>query len=342
MTETAQTNGTKENTEMKEESFVRKYIWCFLLLCLVAFGSFLVCFEYQQQPINAIILNVGQITKTSHRSRHSSRVKNYTTYHTTLTVLYDEDGVVKKDDVRYSYRNYWFPPKTGQEIQITTGLLGKKVQYPEDNLEMAGWIIIIFGGIFLAFAIRIAMVSGKENPYLTDHGNIDSATLPGAPGLEIRKVQRLPNGTYSWTCEVDTAYENSAYKITMLSCGGICAFMLIMVLILTRDMESLLIVTGCSAFVMLLAFGLSKLMYSGPGHLQVPYEMTDRGIKIGSGRSSRYVSYKSVRQVEKTAKKLRLHTRFGSPVVFIPEEDFEVISGYILRRIEEESREYRS
>ena len=129
MTETAQTNGTKENTEMKEESFVRKYIWCFLLLCVVAFGSFLVCFVYQQQPINAIILNVGQITKTSHRSRHSSRVKNYTTYHTTLTVLYDEDGVVKKDDVRYSYRNYWFPPKTGQEIQITTGLLGKKVQY---------------------------------------------------------------------------------------------------------------------------------------------------------------------------------------------------------------------
>lgn len=340
MPETAQANGTNEEREMQNESFIRKYIWCFLFLCLIAFGSFLVFFEYQQQPITATIILVGKTTTRTRRFRRHGR--STTSYHTTLTVMYDEDGEEKKDDVKYTYLNYWFPPKAGEQVQITTGLLGNKVQYPEKNLKVIGWTIILFGGIFLGFAIRIVLVNRKENPYLIDHGNGDSVPIPGRAELMTQSITRLPNGTYCWTCAVDDAYEKNAYKITMLSCGGICAFLLIMTLLFMRDTETLLIVSGCCAFVMLLAFGLSKLFFTGPGHLKIPYEMTDESIKIGSGKGSRYVSYKNVQQTEIKGNKIRLYTKFGSSVVFIPEEDFEVISGYILQRIREESGEYRN
>ena len=199
--------------------------------------------------------------------------------------------------------------------------------------------MIFFGCLFLGFAIRIAMVSGKENPYLI-HPD-DTPETAGALGLEIRKVTRLPNGNYYWTCEVDNEYEQDSYRITMLACGGICVFLLVVTLLFMRDMETLLIVTGCCAFVMLLAFGISKLMLLGPGHLRIPYEMSEEWIHIGTGKGSTYVSYKNVKQMKREGNKIRLQTAFTKSVVFIPEEDYEVISAYIFQRIREESHDYR-
>ena len=230
-------------------------------------------------------------------------------------MVYNEDGTEKKAEVAYTFQNYWFPPEEGQQVQITTGLRRNKVQYPETNLDTIGWVIVTFGVIFLGLAIRLAAADKKENPYLIDHENGGAALLSGLPALETQKVTRLPDGAYSRTCEVDDAYERDTYRITMLSCGGICAFML-------------------------LAFGLSKLMLSGTGHMQIPYRMMVSEIKIGDGKGTRYVSYKSVKQAEPEGNKIRLHTRFGTSVVFIPEEDAEVIGGYILQRIQEETGEY--
>ena len=340
MTEAARKNGTKGSPEIQEKSFVRKYVWCFLFLCLIAFGAFLVYFESQQQPISATILKVGEVTRRTHRRRHG-RSGSYTTYHTTLTVLYDEDGGEKKDDVRFSYRNNWFPPKAGQQIEITTGLLGNKVQYPEDNLEIIGWVIVFFGVLFLGFAIRIAMVSGKENPWLI-HPD-DTAEGDGAFLLETQEVKRLPRGSYFWTCEVDEEYKATAYRITILVCAGICVFLMAVALIAGRgDTEVMMIMTGCCAFVMLLAFGISRLTVGPNAHYRMAFEMFEHEIRIGSGKESRYVAFRNVKQVETEGNKIRLHTRFGKPEVFIPEADFEVISGYILQRIKEESPDYRS
>ena len=50
MSEIRQQDEKKENENMQETSWLRRYIWCFLFLCVVAFKPCLVYFECEQQP----------------------------------------------------------------------------------------------------------------------------------------------------------------------------------------------------------------------------------------------------------------------------------------------------
>ncbi len=320
---------------MEKKSWLQKYIWCILLLCVVVFGIHFLFVSYTQTPTTATILSVGEIT-SRHHNRRKGHSSSYTTYHTTLSVRYEEDGEERETEIRYSWRNYWITPKAGQQVQITTGVLGGKKQFPDANLPIYGWIMVLGGGFFLWFAWRIATAEEYDpRASIEPDSRVETSE---ASDLQTATVALLPDGSYAWSCPVDEAYERDAYRTTLLVCGGICVFLLLVVLIAMPDMETLLIVLGCCAFVMLLAVGIGRVMLLGPGHMRIPYRLTEKEIHIGSGKNSQYVRFRNVRRIEAYGNQIRLHTKFGAPVVFVPQEDYEVIKNYIRQRVHAEQR----
>ena len=45
-----------------------------------------------------------------------------------------------------------------------------------------------------------------------------------------------------------------------------------------------------------------------------------------------------MKRIEAYGNQIRLHTKFGAPVVFVPQEDYEVIKNYIRQRVHTEQK----
>ena len=154
--------------------------------------------------------------------------------------------------------------------------------------------------------------------------------------MELKKVV-CKDGVYSWSCVTDMEFRQfeAAYAVRMGL--GICAFMLLLGLLCLRDEMLLLMLLTCG-IILLIVFAVSRIVMNLPGNETVPFEMGEGYIRLRQGRGSIFVNLKRVICMETLGNRIILHTRRSHIPVYLPQEDFDRMSGLIAARIEDSGR----
>lgn len=148
------------------------------------------------------------------------------------------------------------------------------------------------------------------------------------------RVEKQEDGSYCWRCNVGKDYERRIYRVTMIICGIIAAFVLLYGGILSYMFhQSPLIVFVCAAVFLLIAFlicfGLDRL----PGKVGEIYRLTEEYIVTGSGKTRAVFEFSRTKVMIVTEEYIELKGRFGGPRIYVPQEDMPFVKGHIACRI---------
>ena len=119
------------------------------------------------------------------------------------------------------------------------------------------------------------------------------------------------------------------------ACLGIAAFVLVFGGILAiqyDDWTSFLIVAGSDAVFLLITFVVFKFAFL-PKDPKESYEMSDIFVKSGYGKSSVYFDFDKAKVAIFTPKYIELQGRIKKIRVYVPEEDYSFVKGYIMSRL---------
>ena len=147
-------------------------------------------------------------------------------------------------------------------------------------------------------------------------------------------VTKQEDGTYRWKCAVGKDYERKSYRITIIVCGVIAAFILIYGGILSFMYHQSPLITAACAFIiimiaLLICFGLDRL----PGNMTEIYRLHEDYIVTGSGKTRGVFEFSRTKEMIVSADYIELIGRFGGPRIYVPEEDMPFVKGYISCRI---------
>ncbi len=319
---------------MEKGARMKKYGLITVLLCAFFVGAYFLYVGYSQVPITAKVLRIGETVTKKHYRSHRTSYKSYTAYHTTLRVLYEENGEEQADEIAYVYRNRWTAPRVGDQVQIATSITGRKIQYPDSGLMLTGWVMLAVSGIFLLIIWVMKRLDKPKNPYQI---NPDAeAEAQGLPLLETTKVVRVSAECYQWTCPVDDEFDRETYKTLLKVSGGICVFLMALPLLAGMNGGMILAMLVSCAIMMLISFGIGRKMLRGPERTQMRYRLYKDGIKIGNGKRARYILFGSITEFKAEGNRITVRTKYSRTAIFIPPEDFDVMKDYIQRRVEEE------
>ena len=134
---------------------------------------------------------------------------------------------------------------------------------------------------------------------------------------------------------MDVDYYREGMGAGIMACLGIAVFILVFGGIMTikfNDWTNFLIVAGSDAVFLLITFVVFKLALSAKDP-QESYEMSDVYIKSGYGKSSVYFDYDKARVAIFTPRYIELQSGIKKIRVFVPEEDYSFVKGYIMSRM---------
>ena len=156
------------------------------------------------------------------------------------------------------------------------------------------------------------------------------------------RVERDLEGVYRWTCPIDKKYEHREYRLTMWVVGGCCLLIIGLSAFWGFDHESQrTVVLSCLA-AMFIAQMVCRFFEGLPGTINQKYELTDSYIRIGEGSRAATIRLDKVDKVIVYGDALELFGKFGSPMVFVPYEDYDIIKDRILTLTSEKAKiEYR-
>ena len=149
------------------------------------------------------------------------------------------------------------------------------------------------------------------------------------------KITRNSYGFYTWRCSMDVDYYRKGMGMGIKACLGIAAFILVfggIMAIQFDDWMYFLIVAGCDAVFLLIMFVVFKLALSAEDP-QESYEMSDIFVKSGYGKSSVYFHFDKAKVAIFTPKYIELQGRIKKIRVYVPEEDYSFVKGYIMSRL---------
>ena len=149
------------------------------------------------------------------------------------------------------------------------------------------------------------------------------------------KITRNSNGFYTWRCSMDVDYYREGMGVGIYACLGIAAFILIfggIMAIQFNDWTNFMIVAGCDGIFLLITFVVFRLALSAKDP-QESYEMSDVYIKSGYGKSSVYFDYDKTKVAIFTPKYIELQSGIKKMRIFVPEEDYSFVKGYIMSRL---------
>ena len=149
------------------------------------------------------------------------------------------------------------------------------------------------------------------------------------------KITRNSYGFYTWRCSMDVDYYRKGMGMGIKACLGIAAFILVfggIMAIQFDDWMYFLIVAGCDAVFLLIMFVVFKLALSAEDP-QESYEMSDIFVKSGYGKSSVYFDFDKAKVAIFTPKYIELQGRIKKIRVYVPEEDYSFVKGYIMNRL---------
>ena len=134
---------------------------------------------------------------------------------------------------------------------------------------------------------------------------------------------------------MDVDYYREGMGAGIMACLGIAVFILVFGGIMAmkfNDWTNFLIVAGSDAVFLLITFVVFKLALSAKDP-QESYEMSDVYIKSGYGKSSVYFDYDKARVAIFTPRYIELQSGIKKIRVFVPEEDYSFVKGYIMSRL---------
>lgn len=151
----------------------------------------------------------------------------------------------------------------------------------------------------------------------------------------LAKITRNSYGFYTWRCSMDVDYYRKGMGVGIKACLGIAAFILVfggIMAIQFNDWMNFLIVAGCDAVFLLITFVVFKLALSATDP-QESYEMSDVYVKSGYGKSSVYIDFDKAKVAIFTPKYIELQSGIKKMRVYVPEEDYSFVKGYIMSRL---------
>ena len=149
------------------------------------------------------------------------------------------------------------------------------------------------------------------------------------------KITRNSNGFYTWRCSMDVGYYRQGMGAGIYACLGIAAFILVfggIMAIKFDDWTNFLIVAGSDAIFLMITFVFFKLALSAEDP-QESYEMSDVYVKSGYGKSSVYFDFDKARVAIFTPKYIELQRGIKKIRVYVPEEDYSFVKGFIMSRL---------
>ena len=151
----------------------------------------------------------------------------------------------------------------------------------------------------------------------------------------LAKITRNSFGFYTWSCSIDVDYYRKGMGMGVKACLGIAAFVLVFGGILAiqyDDWTSFLIVAGSDSVFLLITFVVFKFAFL-PKDPKESYEMSDIFVKSGYGKSSVYFDFDKAKVAIFTPKYIELQGRIKKIRVYVPEEDYSFVKGYIMSRL---------
>ena len=149
------------------------------------------------------------------------------------------------------------------------------------------------------------------------------------------KITRNSNGFYTWRCSMDVDYYREGMGAGIMACLGIAVFILVFGGIMAmkfNDWTNFLIVAGSDAVFLLITFVVFKFAFL-PKDPKESYEMSDIFVKSGYGKSSVYFDFDKAKVAIFTPKYIELQGRIKKIRVYVPEEDYSFVKGYIMSRL---------
>ena len=149
------------------------------------------------------------------------------------------------------------------------------------------------------------------------------------------KISQQPDRLYRWSCSIEAEYYRNSMRPGLYACIGIAFFLLAFGGILScqyHDWKSFFIVAGCAAVFLLISFLVFGLAFSAKDPHE-SYEMGEEYVKSGYGKSSVYFDFKKVKAMVLGRKYIELWGRTKRMRIYIPEEDFDFVRGYIQSRV---------
>ena len=134
---------------------------------------------------------------------------------------------------------------------------------------------------------------------------------------------------------MDVGYYRQGMGAGIYACLGIAAFILVfggIMAIKFDDWTNFLIVAGSDAVFLLITFVVFRLALSAKDP-QESYEMSDIFVKSGYGKSSVYFHFDKAKVAIFTPKYIELQGRIKKIRVYVPEEDYSFVKGYIMNRL---------
>ena len=119
------------------------------------------------------------------------------------------------------------------------------------------------------------------------------------------RVQLQEDGVYRWNCRIDKQYEQRIYKITMIVCGIIAAFLLIIgagLSVMSGGFGEFGIVACCVAVFLVITVLVCWFLDRVSSDPHEIYEMTEDYVQTGSGRSKEYFILKKAKKMLVTEK----------------------------------------
>lgn len=319
-----------------EKSWVRLYWFRVLCVVLVVGGLMAVFLSSHQAYYEGTITAVGEtVYKKGHSTGHGRSDPRYIT---ALTVSYaDQEGETRQAEVKVTHRSWYNSPRVGQGIKIVEEPWGMEA-YPSQSLKQYGAMTAIFAATALITALLTSNREKKERDGIPNLDRPEQAEeAPLSPlGPYPKRVTQMSNGAYRWTCALSREYERKTYRISMIACSVIAAFILVMgacICAMQRQWDSLWVFFLCDAVFMLIAFlicwGLNRL----PGSVHQVYELTEEHIRLGTGKNTQFFSFHRTKQVTVRDNYIDLKGAMYHPRVFVPPEDFPFVRDFILERV---------
>jgi len=151
------------------------------------------------------------------------------------------------------------------------------------------------------------------------------------------------NGDYCWDCEADHAFKVYEYRRTLRMGFGVSVMILpliwlhVALSVISFSLPAL-VIAYVVAFLIVLITATCILRSKRKRILH--FTMTDQEIQIKSGTAAIIICFRSVLRVEEDPENCRFifRTRFASPVVCVPAEDYHDLRDRIFCYMEAVSR----
>ena len=150
-------------------------------------------------------------------------------------------------------------------------------------------------------------------------------------------------GIYHWTGTIDRGYEDKTFKIAFSVCGGICALLILMSLIISKEIIGVVLLSSLG--VMAVCGGVCWLFNRNAGNRKQRYIMNEEYVGFHQRRYYSPITFRSVKKavIYESRNMIELFQAVGSGPVFVPREDFPFVKDFIILRLPETADvEYRN